>query len=341
MNNRTKAAIIGSITDTIKIYNHRGFDVSFMHGDGEFEIDDLKDVISPTEAVIYGRNEHVPIVERFIRTIKERCRTTYKAAPYTMYTSLMVQHLVESRVSWLNRFPSKNGVSDSLSPASIVLGHSKPDMSIKRIPFGSYALVYTQTSNDMKSRSVPSIALSEANEKGGHFFMSLYTGQKIHGFGWEELPIHDDVISRVEELAEDEKQPRLLNRVPLFEWAPGYKITDEEDENVNPINEETEEPDVNTIEEIENDTDAELENEPELDDDNAVNHEHDEQENDPLEEEEFLSNTEQEQDVDVRPRRSNAGAGVERFEPRFGEKSYKISRKRQYMQFKRKRKQYN
>ena len=178
MKNRTKAAIIGSILDTIKVYNHRGFDVSFLHGDGEFDIADLKESIHPTEAVIYGRNEHVPIVERSIRTIKERCRTTCRAAPYTRYTALMVQHLVESRVKWLNRFPSENGVSKTMSPASIVLGHQKPDMNIKRLPFGAYAMAYTQTSNNMQTRSVPGIALSEANEKGRQFFMSLYTGEK-------------------------------------------------------------------------------------------------------------------------------------------------------------------
>ena len=43
-------------------------------------------------------------------------------------------------------------------------------------------------------------------------------------------------------------------------------------------------------------------------------------------------------DAPQRPRRSNAGSGVERFEPRFGEKTYEIRRKRQYMQFKGKRK---
>ena len=128
MKSRTKHAIIGSIVDTIKIYNNRGFDVSFMHGDGEFDIDDLKSEISPTEAVIYGRNKHVPVVERSIRTVKERCRITCRAAPYTRYTSLMVQHLVESRVAWLNRFPSSNGVSTCMSPATIVLGHQKPDI---------------------------------------------------------------------------------------------------------------------------------------------------------------------------------------------------------------------
>ena len=73
---------------------------------------------------------------------------TCRATPYTMYTSLMVYHLIESRVSWVNKFPIKNGVSTSMSLAT------KPDMSIKRIPFGVYAMAYIQTSNDMKTKKM-------------------------------------------------------------------------------------------------------------------------------------------------------------------------------------------
>ena len=51
MHNRTKSAIIGSILDTISLYKHRGFDVTYMHGDGEFNMDDLKKEIAPTQAV--------------------------------------------------------------------------------------------------------------------------------------------------------------------------------------------------------------------------------------------------------------------------------------------------
>ena len=48
--------------------------------------------------------------------------------------------------------------------------------------------------------------------------MSLYTGKKVHTFGWKELPIHDDVTKRVEEPAEQENQPKMVDRTPLFEW---------------------------------------------------------------------------------------------------------------------------
>ena len=281
-----------------------------MHGDGEFEINQLKEEIAPTEAVIYGENEHVPVVERSIRTVKERCRTTCRAAPYTRYTTLMVQHLVTSRVSWLNKFPSKNGVSQTMSPATIVLGHAKPNMKTKRIPFGSYAMCYTQTSNDMKTRAVPGVALSEANEKGGQYFMNLHTGKRIHAFAWKELPVPDWVIEKVEEMAEIEGQPKMTDRTPLFEWAPGVPVLDE-DENINVDEDEDElheeegahgeEEHNNDIDEENNDgnviTDDEDNNVDSADDDDdtgesqerQVNHEHDEERvENPLQQETFL-----------------------------------------------------
>ena len=69
---------------------------------------------------------------------------------------------------------------------------------IKRIPFGVYAMVYTSKSNSMKSRSVPGIALKPSNNDGGQCFMSLYTETMVHWYIWEEIPIDDGVIQRVE-----------------------------------------------------------------------------------------------------------------------------------------------
>ena len=59
----------------------------------------------------------------------------------------------------------------------------------------------------MKSRAELAIALRKSNNVGRHYFMSLRTGRKIHGFQWNELSIDDYVVERVEVLAEEEKQP--------------------------------------------------------------------------------------------------------------------------------------
>ena len=94
------------------------------------------------------------------------------------------------------------------------------------IAFGAYALVYTGTSNGMKPRAAPAIALRRSNNAGEHYFMSLRTGKRIHGYRWQELPLDEHMIERVEAMAEQEEQPIMHRGLPCFEWAPGVEMQD-------------------------------------------------------------------------------------------------------------------
>lgn len=150
----------------------------------------------------------------------------------------MVYCLIESIVYWLNSFPSKGGASQTLSPASIVTGRNYPDFNNKFIQFGAYAWAYIRTTNTMKARRVPCIALGPSNEWGGQYFMSLYTGKKLHSYDWVESPIDDDVIARVEELAEMEDQPNIIDNMPIFEWGVGNQIIDEVESTIHASNDD-------------------------------------------------------------------------------------------------------
>ena len=77
--------------------------------------------------------------------------------------------------------------------------------------------------------------------------MSFYTGKWIHGYKWDELPIDEYVINRVEYLEEQEKQPLMKNGMPSFEWIPDLEVVDEYDKDreeilavVNDVNEDVE-----------------------------------------------------------------------------------------------------
>ena len=113
---------------------------------------------------------------------------------------------MEAIIEFLNTFPSKNAVSTTISPATIVEGKPKMDFKREMIAFGAYTLIYTGTSNNNNPRAVPAIALKMSNNAGGHYFMILYSSRRIHGFKWKELPIYEHVIKRVEALAEEEKE---------------------------------------------------------------------------------------------------------------------------------------
>ena len=79
--------------------------------------------------------------------------------------------------------------------------------------------------------------------------MSLATRKQLHAFIWTELPINDQVISRLNDLYTKEKQPEMTMRYPIFEWIPGVPITDKDDET------QSEEDEISSTHEDEHDDD--------------------------------------------------------------------------------------
>ena len=135
-------------------------------------------------------------------------------------------------------------------------------MKYRAIVFGAHAMVYFGTNNRMDTRSIPAIALNASNEHGGHYFMSLYSGKRIHSYEWKELPIDEEVIARVEELAEEEEAPEMKRGYPTFTWK--QRFIDEPDLNINDAIEdevqvETNNDEVNIDEENENNDEEENE----------------------------------------------------------------------------------
>ena len=131
-------------------------------------------------------------------------------------------------ITGLDMFPSKNGISSKLSPAAIILGSPNPDHNKLRIKFGAYAQVYRGNTNITKWITVGAIALIPENERDGYYFMYLATVKQLHDFIWTELPINDQVIYRVNDLATKEKHPEMTKRYPIFECIPGTPITDKD-----------------------------------------------------------------------------------------------------------------
>ena len=71
----------------------------------------------------------------------------------------MVRSFVEVIADVLNTFPSEGSISETLSLSTIVEGKPKMYSSKDIVVFGTYLLVYTGTTNDMKPRAVSAIAL--------------------------------------------------------------------------------------------------------------------------------------------------------------------------------------
>ena len=66
------------------------------------------------------------------------------------FTKLMIISLVQDMVTYLNVFPSQNGISSDLSLAENILGSPNPDYNKLKITYGAYSQVYIGTPNSTK-----------------------------------------------------------------------------------------------------------------------------------------------------------------------------------------------
>ena len=85
-------------------------------------------------------------------------------------------------------------------------------------------MVHTGTVNNMKARYIPAIALKPLSESGGYTFMSLLSGKKICGVKWNQNPIPDKEISRVEQLTTHKNRSLLDRKELIFEWVPEQRF---------------------------------------------------------------------------------------------------------------------
>ena len=117
--------------------------------------------------------------------------------------------------------PRQYGVSDVLSPATIVTGRGPPDFQRLKLEFGEYVQVFEENrpTNTPKARTLGAIVLHPTgNAQGDYYFLSLATGARISRHTWISVPTTEMAIARVEALASQENQPLVQQDGLLVEW---------------------------------------------------------------------------------------------------------------------------
>jgi len=116
-----------------------------------------------------ARDEHVPEIEKYIRTVKERIRATTSTSPFEQLPHCLIVEIAYNVVFWLNYFPHKEGIHSTLSPRTIVTG-SKIDFNKHcRLQFGTYVQMHEQHNNSLLPRMAGAIALRPTvNEQGSY-----------------------------------------------------------------------------------------------------------------------------------------------------------------------------
>ena len=143
--NRKFEHIADGITHVHKLYLQRGFKITHMHIDCEFEPLRKETTALGINLKCASKKEHVPEIERFIQTVKERVRSAQSTMPFKRISNLIIVHLVASFIFWINAFPPSTpgaGLSDTKGPGQLILGNTVDYKKVCRIYPGEYVQVH-------------------------------------------------------------------------------------------------------------------------------------------------------------------------------------------------------
>jgi Reverse transcriptase (RNA-dependent DNA polymerase) len=205
--NRQEGTVRDKLKAVTRLYHHRGFHIDTILADPEFEM--LRPYFPMLN--ICGADEHVPDIERAIRTIKDRVRSAHSRLPFRYLPKMVVVRLVSNAVLWINALPNPNGVSEIHSPRFLLVGRDLTYDKHVRLPFGSYVQTHEEHTNDMRHRTLGAICLGPTgNAQGGHYFFSLTSGSRIIRHRWTSLPMPDDAIQRVNQIGRQQGMPSTV-----------------------------------------------------------------------------------------------------------------------------------
>jgi hypothetical protein len=213
LTDRTVPQIFKAFKEIYQYYLQNGFHIIVVHTNGEFA--PLKPLIEsiPGGHVVNlaSANDHMPEIECRIRVVKERCWATRHSLPFERIPKTMTIHIVLNVVKLLNFFPTKGGVSDTLSLKTIMSGETLNYKKHLSLQIGQYCQVHEEDHprNSRLASTKGSISLGQRrNLQGGFKFMALNTGKKFVRRSWDVIPMPDIAIARGNALGSD--QPRQM-----------------------------------------------------------------------------------------------------------------------------------
>jgi hypothetical protein len=202
LKNAKSETILKQITDVRNIYIKRGFLLEIVEVDGKFE--PLGGALSEMGVTLnrYSREEHVPVDEQRIRTLKEQCWCICNTLPFKKLPGMLVVQMVSTCNFWLNIFLPKDGISRNINPRELINGVKTNYNKHIQAEFVQYVQVHEEHDNTMHTRTTGAISTkTTGNAQGGHWFYSSATSRMLDRRRWTPLPMTSDVIERINILA--------------------------------------------------------------------------------------------------------------------------------------------
>jgi hypothetical protein len=167
LKSKSAVQLLASIKLVTQTYAPRGFLVTRMMVDGQFEPLRGELVGLGIAVKCVSRDEHVPEIERRIRAIKERTRCIYNQLSLKKMSARITIEMAYSSNFWLNMFPPADGVSKTMSPGAIISGGELDYAKHCRLEFGMYCQVHEEHNTSMATRTTGAIALRPTGKTQG------------------------------------------------------------------------------------------------------------------------------------------------------------------------------
>jgi hypothetical protein len=158
LENQKPATILSCSKQIQSVYLKRGFRIT------HFLLDDAIEHLRGDLAALHitlntvPNDEYVPDIERFIRTLKERTRSTYNRLPFQRFPWRILIEMVYAATFWLNSFLHPLGICQRLSPRAIVACVTIDVNHHCHLDFGCYVQTHEEHNNSMASRTTVHLA---------------------------------------------------------------------------------------------------------------------------------------------------------------------------------------
>jgi hypothetical protein len=165
-----------------------------------------------------GAGTAVPVVERKIRTVKERIRAVINTLPYEI-TEKMEEYLVKGAVYSINLVPTRNSI-EYASPREKLLGQMIDATTDLKHAYGDYVQIHHEDiDNTMKGRTEGAISMCPTGSlDGSWFYYTLRHGKIVRRRRATALPAPIEVIERVRKLAAKRKGKQKGDNIRMESW---------------------------------------------------------------------------------------------------------------------------
>jgi hypothetical protein len=151
LKNAKSDTILANTTEVLNVYIKCGLVLEVTEADGLFE--PLRGALADLGVTLnkYSGEEHVPVAEQHIHTLKEHCRCICNTLPFTKLPGMLIVQIVSTCIFWLNIYPPTDGVSRNINPRKLVTGVKIDYKKHIRAEFGEYVQVHKEHNHTMQS----------------------------------------------------------------------------------------------------------------------------------------------------------------------------------------------